>query len=96
MGVPHDQIFKQYLESFFYEFLSTYVPDLATALDPASIEYVPTEVFTDIPQGKQRAADLVARVRTLDGTPELVLVHTEVEHRRGPEFGDRMWEYNVL
>lgn len=94
--MSHDQLFKQLLQSFFYDFLSLFLPDLAVAVDPDSITFEPAEVFTDIPEGEQRTADLVARVRTLEGTPELILVHTEVERRRGPEFADRMWEYNVL
>jgi hypothetical protein len=94
--VAYDQIFKQLFQTFFYDFLSLFVPDLAAGVDRDSIAFVPTEVFTDIPTGEQREADLAARVRTISGEPELILVHTEVEQHRGPEFGDRMWEYNVL
>jgi len=96
VSVPHDQTFKQLLETFFYDFLRLFLPDVALAIDPGSIEFVPPEAFTDIPAGEQRTADLAARAYTVAGEPEVILLHTEVEMRRGPEFGDRMWEYNVL
>jgi len=94
--IGHDQLFKQLLETFFFDFLHDFVPDLAEEIDPASINFVPTEAFTDIPDGELRTADLAARVHTRAGEPELILVHTEVELKRGSDFGDRMWEYNVL
>ena len=41
--MPHDQLFKQLLETFFYDFLSIFVPDIAAGVDPESISFVPTE-----------------------------------------------------
>jgi len=60
------------------------------------VTFVNPETFTDIPQGERRTADLVARVRTLLGDPELVLVHAEAQRKREPDFPRRMWEYYHL
>jgi len=92
----HDQLFKDLLKAFFYDFLVLFTPDLAAAIDPASITFLDPQTFTDLPQGQLRLADLVAEVRTLDGQPELLLVHTEVQSVLDADFGYRMWEYHAL
>ena len=92
----HDQLFKDLLKAFFYDFLVLFTPDLAAAIDPASITFLDPQTFTDLPQGQLRLADLVAEVRTLDGQPELLLVHTEVQSVLDAGFGYRMWEYHAL
>lgn len=92
----HDQLFKDLIKAFFYDFLVLFTPDLAAAIDPASTTFLDPQTFTDVPQGQLRLADLVAEVLTLDGQPELLLVHTEVRSVLGAGFGYRMWEYHVL
>ena len=47
-------------------------------------------------QGEQREADLAAQVYTLDGDPEIILAHIEVEGRRRKTFPARMFEYYML
>jgi len=94
--VGHDQLFKQLLQAFFADFLRLFDPDTAAALDLDTVTFVNPETFTDIPQGERRTADLVARVRTIMGGPELVLLHTEVQRKREPDFPQRMWEYYHL
>ena len=54
------------------------------------------ETFTDLPEGSRREADLVAQVYSVDGQPELILVHVEVQTQRRSEFAYRMFEYYVL
>jgi hypothetical protein len=94
--VSHDQLFKQVLEAFFPDFLQLFDPVTAARLDPMTPPtFRSTEVFTDIPQGERRIADVVAEVRTLDGDPELVIVHVEIQREREPDFGFRMWQYYV-
>jgi hypothetical protein len=53
-------------------------------------------VFTDVPRGELRSVDLVSQVPTLDGEPEMVLIHVEIEARGGEGIGERMHEYYVL
>jgi hypothetical protein len=59
------------------------------------LTFLNPEVFTDIPQGGHRTADVVAEVRSLEGEPELVIVHVEIRREREPDFGYRMWQYYV-
>ncbi len=61
--VGHDQLFKQVLEAFFPDFLRLFDPDTAAQLDLTAVTFRDTEVFTDIPQGARRTADVVAEVR---------------------------------
>ncbi|HLJ57637.1 MAG TPA: hypothetical protein VKT77_21560 [Chthonomonadaceae bacterium] len=49
-----------------------------------------------MPQGAQREADLVAQVYSLEGEPELILTHIEVEAERRGSFAERMHEYYML
>ena len=92
----HDQTFKDLLSPFFYDFLKLFLPQIAEGVDPTSITPLPTEVFTDIPEGEQRTGAVLVQVTPLGGLPELVFIHTEVQGKEGPELSYRMWEYNAL
>ena len=94
--MSHDQFFKELLQTFFRQFLELFFPTVAARLDFADVEFLDKEIFTDLPVGAVREADLVARVRTREGEPELILIHIEVQARRGREFGARMAEYYML
>jgi hypothetical protein len=93
--INHDQRFKQVLEAFFRDFVSLFDPATAARLDWSTLTFRNPETFTDIPQGERRTADIVAQVQTLDGTPELVIVHVEIQRERQPNFPWRMWQYYV-
>ncbi|HEY8283447.1 MAG TPA: hypothetical protein VIJ28_03590 [Chloroflexota bacterium] len=92
----HDQLFKDLLPPFFLDFLRLFLPEVAHGIKPDSIVPVPTEVFTDIPEGRQRTGDLLTQVEPLEGPPELILIHTEIQGEESAEFPRRMWEYNAL
>lgn len=77
-----DRTFKELLKAFFPEFLQLFCPDIAEALDFSTLRFLDKEVFTDIPMGDLREADLVAEIKTCSGEVELVLVHTEIESSR--------------
>jgi hypothetical protein len=94
--MSHDQTFKNLLRTFFYDFLTLFLPEIAANVDPKDIEFVNTEDFTDWPVGPRRAADLVARVTPHNQGPLVVLVHTEIEAEPDADFGFRLWEYNAM
>ena len=52
--------------------------------------------LSSIPTGEQRNVDLIAQVLTLDGVPELILIHLEVQSERRGNFPARMSEYYML
>jgi hypothetical protein len=93
--IGHDQLFKQVLEAFFPDFLRLFDPDTAARLDLTTVTFRNPEVFIDLPQGERRTADVVAEVRSLEGEPELVIVHVEIQREREPQFSRRMFQYYV-
>ncbi|MDQ3813287.1 MAG: hypothetical protein M3347_04980 [Armatimonadota bacterium] len=94
--VSHDQLFKELLRAFFREFMELFFPAVAARLDFSHVVLLDREVFTDVPEGALREPDLVARVNTQSGEPELILIHVEVQARRDRDFGARMLEYYML
>jgi hypothetical protein len=94
--MDHDQLFKELLRTFLPEFVSLFLPAEAEQIDWSSLELLDKELFTDLLQGTRRSVDLVARVRTVTGAPELLLVHVEVEAAPRAEFPQRMYEYYSL
>ncbi|HLK56051.1 MAG TPA: DUF4351 domain-containing protein [Chthonomonadaceae bacterium] len=94
--IPHDQLFKDLLQAFFREFMELFFPEVAIRLDFTRVTFIDKETFTDVPTGAQRRADLVAQVYTLEGQPEIILTHIEVESDRTGDFPPRMSEYYMM
>jgi hypothetical protein len=89
-----DQLFKEVLQQFLFEFLALFFPDIAAQLDRTKpIRFRDKEVFTDFPEGERREADIIAEVYTLDGDPEIVLLYLEVQGKRRRDFPSRMFVY---
>jgi hypothetical protein len=88
--------FQRPAAGVFREFLELFYPDVAARLDFSRVTFLDKEMFTDVPEGSQRELDLVAEVYTLDGEPELVYLHLEVEAERRRTFPHRMFEYYAL
>ena len=94
--MPQDQLFKHLLQTFFREFMELFYPTVADRLNFDTVSFLDKELFTDLPDGARREADLVAQVQTKQGEPELILVHTEVQNTRRSDMPMRMWEYYAL
>ena len=92
----HDQRFKEFLHAFLQDFVKLFYPHVGKRLDFENIEFLDTEVFTDLHDGRRREADVVAKLRTRNGEPELVLIHVEVQARTEPDVRERMFEYYSL
>ncbi len=92
----HDQLFKAILEGLFQDFLELFLPEAAARLDFQTPRFVEKEVFANVPEGEVRQADVLARLRTHDGEPELVLVHVEIQARHESDFSRRMFEYYAV
>ena len=92
----HDQRFKELLRLFLRPFLEHFFPEIAGHLDLSSPEFVDKELFEDPPEGSRRVADLVARVTTQDGEPEMLLVHIEVQADRKSDVPAQMFDYYTL
>ena len=92
----HDQLFKAVLERLLQGFLELFFPEVAARLDFETLRFVDKEIFANVPEGEVRKADVVARLETRDGEPEIVLVHVEVQAKPETEFARRMFEYYAL
>ena len=92
----HDQLFKALLEKFFRDFLELFFPKVAERLDFGTFVFLDKELFADLLQGPTREVDVVARLETHEGEPEIVLVHVEVQSRPERDFARRMFEYSAL
>ena len=88
----HDQVFKGVLRRFLREFLDLFFPDFAARLDFESLQFPDKGLFKGFPDGAPREPDVVARVRTREGEPEIVVVHIEVQAKTEADFGRRMFE----
>ena len=73
--------------------MTLFFPEEAAQLNLNNVYFLDKEMFTDIPEGDVRDADLVAEVETITGEPELILIHIEVQGKRNADFSRRMWEY---
>ena len=94
--MDHDQLFKKVLQEQLQGFIELFFPEVAARLDFRSLSFLDKEIFTDFPEGSRRELDVVAEINTDDGSPELILVHIEVQARPEKELAERMFEYYVL
>ncbi len=92
----HDQLFKAVLEKFLKDFLELFFPDVAERLDYETVQFLDKELPMDFPRGTTREVDVVARLETHQGEPEIVLVHVEVQSKPEKDFARRMFEYSGL
>src|SRR5687767_13703545 len=88
----HDQLFKQLLTNFFYEFIELFLPDVAAFTDRGAIEFLNKEVFTDLTAGERHEVDLVVKSR-FRNEPTFFLVHVENQSIAQPAFARRMFGY---
>jgi hypothetical protein len=98
-SIDHDQLFKQLLTTFFLEFLELFTPEFFASIDPASLEILPLEYFTDIDAGERKAMDVIIRVNLL-GRPNApassrvsVVVNCEHQSTTKADFNRRLFFY---
>ncbi|HUP42131.1 MAG TPA: DUF4351 domain-containing protein [Thermoanaerobaculia bacterium] len=89
----HDQFFKNLLQEFFGDLLRIVAPELAVRLRVEEPTFLESELFSSFPEGRRRYLDLVARVTALEGEPEVVLVHVEIERQARKTMGLRLLDY---
>jgi predicted transposase/invertase (TIGR01784 family) len=90
--IDHDQLFKELLSTFFIEFLELFFPQVAAAIDPHSVSFLPQEYFADLTVGETKIVDLLAQVR-LAGQDVGFLIHLEAQATSRAEFSRRMFFY---
>ena len=88
----HDQLFKELLSTFFIEFLELFYPQVASAIEPDSVRFLPQQYFADLNTGELKIIDLLAEVR-LAGQEVGFLIHIEAQATSKPDFTSRMFFY---
>ena len=90
--MPHDQLAKTLISTFFADFLRLTLADTAPRLRLGEAVFVDKEIFTDWPGGRRRELDLLARVPAEQEEMSL-LVHVEIESRARGTMKQRLWGY---
>ena len=88
-----DQLFKTILEELLQDFLALFFPEAAARLNFTTLRIADKEIFANVPAGEVREADVVARLETREGDPEIVVVHVEIQAEHKSDFPRRMFEY---
>lgn len=92
----YDQRFKVFLGTFLERFLLTYWPEITPRLRLETLRLLPLDLYADPPTGDVRAVDVLAEVRTVGDTEELIALHVDVQGQPLVTFPRRMWEYYCL
>lgn len=99
--IDHDQLLKEVLHFSFGDLLNLVVPIISQRLDLERIELLHEEFFTDLPEGRRRRLDLLARIplrKTYEAEDPSVgsqLFHVEIEHRARREMRRRLSRYTM-
>jgi hypothetical protein len=94
--MQHDRRFKELLHRFLPRFLRLFLPEQAARLDFSTLIFLDKEPIINLPGQVVRISDIVAEVATLDGEPETIIVHLEVEGRGKKSLSERMVDYYSL
>ena len=76
--------------------LELFYPEVAFRLNFETLRLLDKELFSDVPDGLKREADIVAEFQTHAGEPEVVLIHIEIQARTATEIPRRMFHYYAL
>jgi hypothetical protein len=98
VATDHDQLFKQLLRIFTFEFILLFLKGVATYIDPASITFIETEVFTDLVTGERYRADVVIKARFkasagVGAAGACFIIHVEPQGKDRQGFPRRMFQY---
>ena len=90
--MPHDQLAKTLISTYFDDFLRLILDDTALRLRLGETVFVDKEIFTNWPAGKRRELDLLAKV-PVEQEEICLLVHVEIESRARSAMKKRLWGY---
>ena len=93
--VDHDQLFKELLTMFFFEFVDLFLPQMGEYLDRSEITFLPQEYFTDNKTGSRRAIDVLVQVK-FRGQDTCFLIHVENQSYDQDEFDRRLFFYFAM
>lgn len=92
MAIDHDRLFKELISTFFIEFISLFIPEIADDIDEDSIQFLPEEVFSDVTAGEKKVIDLLVKVK-YKKQETFFLIHVEAQSYSQQDFAKRMFKY---
>ena len=90
--IDHDRLFKELLQTFFWEFIELFLPEVLEYVETDTLTFLPEEIFTDVTSGDKRKIDLLAQVKQ-EGQDSYFLIHLENQAYNQKEFERRMFHY---
>lgn len=91
-SIDHDGLFKELIETFFWEFLELFLSQVVDYVDPTSVTFLSQEVYSSIGAEEKRIIDLLARVKFRE-QESYFLFHIEPQSSQQKEFEKRMFFY---
>ncbi|MBH8555219.1 DUF4351 domain-containing protein [Nostocaceae cyanobacterium CENA357] len=90
--IDHDRLFKELIQTFFWEFIELFLPEVLDYVTKDSLIFLPEEIFTDVTSGDKRKIDLLAQVKFRE-QDTYFLIHLENQAYNQKEFERRMFHY---
>ncbi len=90
--IDHDRLFKELIQTFFWEFIELFIPEVLDYVNQDSLTFLPEEIFIDVTSGDKRKIDLLAQVKWRD-QDTYFLIHLENQAYNQKEFERRMFHY---
>ena len=90
--IDHDRLFKELIQTFFWEFIELFLPEILEYVEKDTLTFLPEEIFTDVTAGDKRKIDLLAQVKW-QGQDSYFLIHLENQAYNQKEFERRMFHY---
>lgn len=90
--IDHDRLFKELIQTFFWEFIELFLPEILEYVETDTLTFLPEEIFTDVTSGDKRKIDLLAQVKW-EGQNSYFLIHLENQAYNQKEFERRMFHY---
>jgi hypothetical protein len=90
--IDHDGLFKELIETFFWEFLELFLPQVLDYVEPDEVTFLRQEIYSSIGSEEKRIIDLLAQVK-FRGQGSYFLFHLEPQASVQAEFERRMFCY---
>ncbi|MGR3279235.1 Rpn family recombination-promoting nuclease/putative transposase [Acaryochloris marina NIES-2412] len=91
-SIDHDGLFKELIETFFWEFLELFLPQVLDYVEHGPVIFLSQEVYSSIGAEEKRIIDLLAQVQ-FRGQESYFLFHIEPKSSDQPDFEKRMFYY---
>jgi predicted transposase/invertase (TIGR01784 family) len=90
--IPHDQLFKQLIQTFFGEFMEAFFPEVQEHIDFSVLKPLSEQMYTDIIDGESRTVDILIETKLKD-EDTIIVIHIEPQSYHQTDFNERMFQY---